>query len=121
MNNPHTVETYIAQFPAPIQEICHAIRTAILSAAPDATEKISYGIPTYYLGENLIHFGVMKNHIGLYPTSDGVTAFAERLSEYQTSKGTIQFPLSRPIPYDLIREITAYRVRQMQNKRAKQR
>ena len=107
-----TIDEYIAQYPEPIQEICRKIRQTIRDAAPDAKEKISYGIPTFYDGENLIHFGVAKNHIGLYPSSSGIVAFAERLREYKTSRGTVQLPLSKPIPYALIRDMTLFRARE---------
>jgi len=106
------IDEYIAQFPEGIQVICQKLRETIRSAAPDATEKISYGLATFYEGENLIHFGVMKNHIGLYPTSSGVAAFADRLKSYRTTKGAIQFPLKDPIPYSLVYDIAAFRVRE---------
>ena len=112
MVNYHTIDEYIAQYPADVQAICEQIRKTIRSIAPDVVEKISYGLATFWDEENLIHFGVMKNHIGIYPGADGVAAFADRLSAYKTSKGAIQFPLKSPIPYDLIREITEYRVRE---------
>ena len=117
MNTCTTIDEYIAQFPENIQAICQKIRETIRSAAPDATEKISYGLATFFEGENLIHFGVMKNHIGLYPTSSGVAAFADRLTEYKTTKGAIQFPLKNPIPYSLIYDITAFRVQEARNRR----
>lgn len=107
-----TVDEYIAQYSPQMQEICQNIRRTIREAAPNAIEKISYGIPTFYDGENLIHFGVAKKHIGLYPTSSGVTVFAQRLAEYKTSRGAVQLPLTKPIPYDLIREITLFRVQE---------
>ena len=105
-----TVDEYIAQFSAPIQSVCRAIQQTIRETAPEATEKISYGLATFYQGENLVHFGVMKKHIGFYPGGDGVSAFADRLASYSTSKGAIRFPIDQPIPLDLVREITAYRV-----------
>jgi uncharacterized protein YdhG (YjbR/CyaY superfamily) len=81
-------------------------------SAPKASEKISWGMPTFHLGENLVHFALMKNHIGFYPGADGVAAFTAELDGYKTSKGAIQFPLSKPVPYDLIARITAFRVKQ---------
>ena len=77
---------------------------------PNAEEKISYGMPTFALNGNLVHFAAFKKHIGLYPTSSGMVAFLPELSEYKTGKGSIQFPLEKPIPYDLISRITKYRV-----------
>jgi uncharacterized protein YdhG (YjbR/CyaY superfamily) len=78
--------------------------------APDATETISYGIPTFKYHGNLVHFAAYKKHIGFYPTPSGIEEFKPKLSAYKLSRGTIQFPLGEPIPYDLIHEITAFRV-----------
>lgn len=105
------VDEYIASFPPDRQEILSKIRDVIREAAPDATEKISWQMPTYHQKENLVHFAMQKNHVGFYPSPGGIEAFAEKLAEYKTSKGGVQFPLSKPIPYDLIREITQYRVK----------
>ena len=116
MQTIQTMDEYIAQFSPDLQSICQKIRAVIHEAAPKAIEKISYGIPTFYQDENLIHFGVAKNHIGLYPASECIVAFADRLSTYITSKGAIQLPLNQPIPYDLITEITRYRVAAVQQK-----
>ncbi|MGD0707569.1 MAG: DUF1801 domain-containing protein, partial [Anaerolineaceae bacterium] len=79
-------------------------------AAPEATEKISYQIPTFYLKGNLVHFAAFKNHIGFFPTSSGIEKFKDELSSYVVSKGTARFPLGKPIPYDLISRITKFRV-----------
>jgi uncharacterized protein YdhG (YjbR/CyaY superfamily) len=107
-----SVDEYIAQFEEPVRSLLQNIRLTIQNAAPEATEKISYGIPTFYERENLIHFAAAKRHIGLYPTSSGIAAFAARLADYHTSRGAIQFPLDQPIPYGLISEIAAFRVRE---------
>ena len=112
VNACQTIDEYIAQYPQPVADILRKVRETIRDAAPEATERISYGIPTFYDGENLIHFAAAKKHIGLYPTGSGIHAFAEKLTGYRTSKGAIQFPLNAPIPYGLIREITEYRVRE---------
>ena len=80
-------------------------------------KKISYKIPTFYLNGNLVHFAAYKNHIGFYPTSSGISAFQDQMTEYKTSKGRIQFPLDKPIPFELVREIIAYRVREIQIKK----
>ena len=111
MPAPVTIEEYIAQYPPDVRAILAQVRETIRREAPTASEKISYGLPTFYEGENIIHFGAARKHIGLYPGADGVAAFADRLTEYATSKGAIQFPLNRPIPYALIAEIAAYRVK----------
>jgi uncharacterized protein YdhG (YjbR/CyaY superfamily) len=105
-----TIDEYIALFSDDIQKILKKIRAVIRKAAPQAVEKISWQMPTYHQGENLIHFAAMKNHIGLYPGAEGVAAFNAELEGYQTSKGAIRFPLSKPIPYDLIAKIARFRV-----------
>ncbi len=107
-----TVDSYIAQFDETTQGILRRVREAVRVGAPDAIEKISYGVPTFWHGENIIHFAAAKKHIGLYPSSSGVAAFADRLGDFATSKGTIRFPLDKPIPYALITEIAAFRTRE---------
>ena len=116
MNEVQNIDQYIAACPEALQPILQAIRQIIREEAPQAEERIRYGIPTFYEHENLIHFAAAQKHIGLYPTPEGVEAFAARLTAYRTSKGAVQFPLNQPIPYDLIREITAYRVRAVREK-----
>jgi uncharacterized protein YdhG (YjbR/CyaY superfamily) len=111
---PRSIDEYIAGFPLEIQEILTRIRTVIREAAPDAAEKISYQIPTFYFHGNLVHFAAYKNHIGFYPTPSGIEKFAEELKPYKTSKGAIQFPLNQAIPYELIRTITTYRYNAVQ-------
>ncbi len=106
-NNP--VDAYIAQFPPAVQARLQALRAAIREAAPDAAEKISYRMPTFYLHGNLVHFAAFKDHISLFPDPSGVAAFAHRLTDYKTSKGTIQFPHDKPLPLELVREIVRYR------------
>lgn len=105
-----TVDEYIAQFPAERQEILHKIRAVIREAAPGAEERTSWDMPTYWQGENLVHFANGKHHVGFYPTPEAIMAFAERLKDYKSSKGTVQFPYAKPIPYELIGEITRWRV-----------
>ena len=109
---PTRITAYILQFPPDVQQKLFALREAILAEAPEATEKIAYGIPTFYLGGNLVHFAAYKNHIGFYPTSSGVDAFRAELANYKLSRGTIQFPLDEPLPMDLIRRITRFRIRE---------
>lgn len=104
------IDEYIALFPEEIQEILAKIRQIINENAPEASEKISYQMPTFYLNGNLIHFAAFKHHIGLYPTPNGIDAFKEELSKYKGAKGSVQFPLDQPIPYDLIKRIVLYRV-----------
>ena len=105
-----TIDAYIAQYPPEKQEILHKIRKTIREAAPEATEKISWQMPTFHQKENLIHFAMQKNHIGIYPGGEAVGFFGDKLSGYKTSKGAVQLPLSKPIPYDLIRALTLHRV-----------
>lgn len=108
----NSIDEYIAAFPAHVQQILQAMRGAIRSAAPQAVEKISYQMPTFYLNGNLVHFAAYKNHIGFYPTPGGIEHFRGELSPYETSKGAIRFPLDQPIPFDLVGRITAFRVKE---------
>ena len=111
---PNTIDEYVAQFPKEIQKRLKQIRTAIKKAAPKAVEKISWGMPTFWQGENLIHFAAAKNHIGLYPGAEGVAAFTKELEGYKTSKGGIQLPHDKDLPLDLIAKITGFRVSEAQ-------
>lgn len=106
----HNIDEYIALFPEGVQKKLEEIRSAIKAAAPDATEKISYQVPTFFLRGNLVHFAAFTHHISFFPSSSGIQAFAQELASYETSKGTIKFPIDAPIPLDLIRRITEYRV-----------
>ncbi|WP_141503878.1 iron chaperone [Paenibacillus luteus] len=105
-----TIDQYIANFPSEIQDILEKIRSVIKKAAPEATEKIGYQMPTFVLHGNLVHFAAYKNHIGLYPAPSGIEAFKQQLSPFKGAKGSIRFPLDEPIPYELIGEIVKYRV-----------
>lgn len=105
-----TIDQYIYEQPEAVRPILQQLREVIHAAAPDATEKISWQMPTFWQGENLIHFAAAKKHIGIYPGGEATTFFAASLTEYKTAKGTIQLPLDKPIPYDLIAEITRWRV-----------
>ena len=109
---PSTIDEYIFQYPVDIQQILQRVRATIKAAAPDATERISYGMPGFYQNGMLVWFAGYKNHIGFYPTGQGVEMFKDELSAYKFSKGAVQFPLDKPIPYDLITMITKYRVEQ---------
>lgn len=107
---PENIDQYIAQFPGEIQTRLKQIRAIIKKASPDAEEKISYQMPAFYLKGILVYFAAQKNHIGFYPTSSGVAAFKEELAGYQTGKGSIQFPLYKPLPLNLIRDIVKFRI-----------
>ncbi|MEZ4767222.1 MAG: DUF1801 domain-containing protein [Caldilineales bacterium] len=109
---PTTIDQYIAGFPPDVQSILHEFRRTIHEAAPDAQEKISYGMPTFTLKGNLVHFGAFKTHIGFYPIPSGIEAFQEELSVYKQGKGSVQFPLDQPMPYDLITRIVQFRVQE---------
>jgi uncharacterized protein YdhG (YjbR/CyaY superfamily) len=106
----NTIDDYIATFPKDIQEKLQEMRATIKETAPDAEEKISYQMPTFYLKGNLVHFAAFKNHIGFYPVPTGIEKFKKELSAYKTSKGAVQFPLDNPLPVDLIRKIVKFRV-----------
>jgi len=114
---PETIDEYIHDFPDDIQYILGKIRRIVQGLAPDATEVISYQMPTFKLNGNLVHFAAFKNHIGIYPTSSGVEAFKKELALYQSSKGSIQFPLDHPIPYDLIEKIVEFRIKENKGKK----
>ena len=105
-----TIDEYIATFPKDVQKPLKQLRATIKAAAPDAAEKLSYQIPTFALHGNLVHFAAYKNHIGFYPGASGIKTFVTELSVYETSKGTVQFPLQDPLPLDLIANIVKFRV-----------
>ena len=109
---PQTIDEYIAGFPPDVQEILQKIRKTVHEAAPDATEKISYQMPTFYLHGNLVHFAGFKEHIGFYPVPTGIEKFKKELSVYKQGKGSVQFPLDQPIPYGLITKIVKFRVKE---------
>jgi len=105
-----SIDEYIALFPKDIQKILQELRATIKAAAPDAKEKISYQMPTFDLYGNLVHFAAHKNHIGFYPTPSGIDAFKNELSVYEGAKGSVQFPLDKPLPLKLISKIVKFRV-----------
>ena len=107
---PSTTDEYIAQFPQDVQQILQKVRSVIKESAPGAVEKISYGMPGFYLNGMLVWFAGHKTYIGFYPTGEGIETFKDELTAYKFSKGAVQFPLDKPMPYDLIRKITKYRV-----------
>lgn len=105
-----SIDAYIAAFPAEIQGLLEELRATIRAAAPDASEKISYQMPTFAQQGNLVHFAVHKQHIGLYPAPSAIEAFREELAAYETSKGAVRFPFGQPLPLDLIGRIVRFRV-----------
>jgi uncharacterized protein YdhG (YjbR/CyaY superfamily) len=109
---PKNIDEYIAGFPKEVQVILEGIRTTIRKAAPEAEEAIKYRMPTFTLKGNLVHFAAFKNHIGFYPIPTGIEAFKKELSQYKGGKGSVQFPLDKPIPFDLINRIVKFRVRE---------
>lgn len=119
MKKVETIDEYIAGYPAEIQNKLEQIRALISKHAPGAEEAMSYGIPTFKLNGNLVHFAAFKNHLGFYPGATGVEAFKDVLGGFETSKGTIQFPLDKPIPVKLIRDIVTFRVKQNLEKKKK--
>lgn len=106
------IDEYIAAQPEDVRPLLQSIRETIRAAAPEATEKISWQMPTFWQGENLIHFAAFKNHIGLYPGGEIASGFKERLAGYKTGKGSIQLPLDKPIDHELIADIVRWRVEQ---------
>ena len=105
-----TIDEYIAQFPEEVQVLLEKMRTIIHKAAPKAEEAIAYGIPTFKMNGNLGHFGGYKSHIGFYPAPSGIGAFKKELAKYEGSKGTIRFPLDKPLPVTLITQVIKFRV-----------
>lgn len=113
MTNRSTAEAideYIAEFPTGTRKVLEELRALIRATAPEATEKISYAIPTFFLKKNLVHFAAFERHIGFYPGASGIEAFREELKPYKFAKGSVQFPLGQPLPTDLIRRIVEFRV-----------
>lgn len=113
------MDGYIAAFPKNVREILNKLRQVIRESAPGAEETISYGIPTFKLNGNLVHFGAYKNHIGFYPTPSAIAAFKKELSSYKQSRGTVQFPIDEPIPLGLIKRMVRFRVKENLNKTAR--
>ncbi len=105
-----SIDEYILQFPPEVQEILRTLRKVIKEEAPEAEEKISWRMPTFVLNGNLVHFAAFKNHVGFYPGANGISNFKEELSEYKGGKGSVQFPIGKPVPYELIRKIVRFRV-----------
>jgi uncharacterized protein YdhG (YjbR/CyaY superfamily) len=105
-----TIDEYIMGFEPAIQKTLNELRNFIKSEAPDATEKISYGMPTFYLKGNLVHFAAFKDHYGFFPGPSGINEFEKELIPYRNGKGTLRFPFNEPIPWDILKKIIKYRV-----------
>ena len=113
-----TIDEYINVFPKDVQGILQRLRLTIRKAAPEAVETISYQMPTFKLnGKGLVYFAAFKNHIGFYPIPSGIDAFEKELSPYKQGKGSVQFPIGKPIPYDLVRRIVRFRVKENQQRK----
>jgi uncharacterized protein YdhG (YjbR/CyaY superfamily) len=110
------INTYIANYPKDVQLLLKKMRATIKKAAPKAEEAISYGIPTYKLNGNLVHFGAFKGHVSFFPTASGTAAFKKEISKYKVTKGTVQFPLDKPLPLGLITKIVRFRVKENSKK-----
>ena len=111
-NQVQNINEYIAAFPKQVQEILEKLRATIRKAAPGAEETINYAIPTFTLNGNLVHFAAFKNHIGFYPAPSGIEAFKKELSVYEGAKGSVQFPIDKPLPLGLVTKIVKFRVKE---------
>lgn len=119
MKKASTIDDYIAEFPADVQLLLNQMRTTIQKAAPKAEEAIAYGMPTFRLHGNLVHFAAAKNHIGFYPAPSGIVAFEDELkNKYEYSKGAIQFHMDKKLPLALVAKITKFRVKENEEKAA---
>jgi uncharacterized protein YdhG (YjbR/CyaY superfamily) len=112
MKQVKTIDEYISMFPDNVQVILEKLRQTIKESAPGSEEAISYQMPTFKLNGNLVHFAAFKDHIGFFPTSTGRVVFKKELSKYKGGKGTVQFPIDKPIPFDLVQKIVKYRMKE---------
>jgi uncharacterized protein YdhG (YjbR/CyaY superfamily) len=112
-----TIDEYIKSFPADVRGNLEKIRQTVRDAAPQAVEAISYQMPAFKLNGILLYFAAHRNHIGFYPMASGIEAFKNELKPYKWSKGTVQFPIDKPIPFNLIKKIVAFRVKEQMNKK----
>jgi uncharacterized protein YdhG (YjbR/CyaY superfamily) len=115
--SPQDVDTYIASFPTETQKLLNQVRKTIKAAAPDAIECISYQMPAYKLNGILVYFAGYTKHIGFYPCASGIANFKEEISGYKNAKGSVQFPLNKPLPLELISTIVKFRVKENRNKK----
>jgi uncharacterized protein YdhG (YjbR/CyaY superfamily) len=113
------IDEYIAGFPEDIQAILQNLRRVIHKAAPEAQETISYSMPAFKQNGILVYFAAFKDHIGFFPTSSGISAFTKELASYNTAKGTVRFPLDKPLPVNLIKKIVKFRAQENRNKKKK--
>lgn len=113
---PKDIDEYLECQSSEDKRLLRQMRATIQNAAPEATEKISYGIPTFYLNGNLVHFAAFANHIGFFPTSSGIAAFKKQLVPFRSSKGAVQFPKDKPLPLTLVTKIVKFRLRENLNK-----
>ncbi|PJZ24868.1 hypothetical protein CH352_11955 [Leptospira hartskeerlii] len=111
-----SIDEYIKTFPKEVQSILQELRKVIQEEAPEASGKISYQIPTFYLNGNLVHFAAYKNHIGFYPGASGISKFKKEIDKYKNAKGSVQFPIDQPLPFDLVRKIVKFRVGEFKKK-----
>jgi uncharacterized protein YdhG (YjbR/CyaY superfamily) len=116
---PSTIDAYIESSPDHVRARLRVVRAAISAAAPDATEKISYRMPTFYLNGNLVHFAAFKEHIGFYPAPSGIIAFQDELAKYRWAKGSVRFPHDEPLPVELITRIVEHRVAENSGKKVR--
>jgi len=120
MNKPSNIDEYIAIFPGEVQDMLEQIRATIKNAAPQAIEVISYGMPAFKLNGILVWFAAYSKHIGFYPKASGIEVFKKELSAYKKAKGSVQFPLDKPLPLELISEIVKFRLEEdMQKEKLK--
>jgi uncharacterized protein YdhG (YjbR/CyaY superfamily) len=105
-----TIDEYIMGFEPAIQKTLNELRDFVKAEVPEATEKISYGMPTVYLKGNLVHFAAFKDHYGFFPTPSGINEFEDELAPYKTGKGTLRFPFNEPIPWETLKKVIRYRV-----------
>lgn len=116
MEKIKTIDEYIEAFEPNIQNTLTEIRNFIKNEVPEATEKMAYGIPTFYLNGNLVHFAAFKSHYGFFPSPSGIDAFKDELTPYRSGKGTLRFPISEPIPWNIIKKVVEFRVKENMNK-----
>ena len=116
---PASIDEYISAFPVETQQLLEQIRTIVKSVAPEANEVISYSMPAFKLNGILVYFAGYKNHIGLYPLASGIEVFKDELAAFKWAKGSIQFPLNKPLPVDLITRIVSFRADENRRKKRK--
>jgi uncharacterized protein YdhG (YjbR/CyaY superfamily) len=117
---PKNIDEYICGFPPGVQEILKRIRAIVRQAAPEAKEAIKYRMPTFVFHGNLVHFAAFQKHVGFYPTPSAIEAFSNGLAGYHSAKGSIQFPLDKPVPFSLVRKLVQFRVKETRKKLAAQ-